>query len=608
MAAQKTVEIWRTVDLISYVLNDLEKRVKKDKATKLSVFFTGLSAYLPQPINLFLKGESGVGKTYNVVETLKYFPQEDIWFLGGLSPKALIHDYGTLLNKHGEPLDLTEKPVKPKKSHYKDDFGDFKEAEYREALERYKEQLKAWSEEIRSSYTLIDLSHKILVFLESPEYDTFRMLFPILSHDTERIEYRFTDKTSKGQLRTSRVVIQGWPATIFLSTDRKYMEELATRSFTITPEASKEKIKEANVLTNLKACFPWQYNHETEETETIKKLVLNIRNQFSNNVDVVVPFMNLHELFPKEIVRDMRDFQHFVQFLKTVTALHFYQRVFMKVGDRKFLLSTVEDVKKTLEIYCEVFETTRTGTEARILDFYNEVVKTKDTWYLKELTAKYNAGHARKASSETLRRMLLRLSEIGYVDIQKDDDDKRLNVYKPLVSETEKSTIRHNLEMWTLSRSELEKGFKTWRKKILHTTPFYCYKNFDENTWGEHEIHEIFPFIFNEGVCRISSNEDLRLKTEKKPENIHIPEMCQIVDNSKNSTAKPVSGTKPSVAEVLQRLRFTFVEGTEEEFIIHAVEAGLNQDEARSLFEKLKGEKLFWLDRGDRTVWRWVNE
>ena len=144
MAAQKTVEIWRTVDLISYVLNDLEKRVKKDKATKLSVFFTGLSAYLPQPINLFLKGESGVGKTYNVVETLKYFPQEDIWFLGGLSPKALIHDYGTLLNKHGEPLDLTEKPVKPKKNHYKDDMGEFKEAEYREALERYKEQLKAW--------------------------------------------------------------------------------------------------------------------------------------------------------------------------------------------------------------------------------------------------------------------------------------------------------------------------------------------------------------------------------------------------------------------------------------------------------------------------------
>ena len=84
---RRTVEIWRTENLIDYTLKDLEKRIKKDKATKLSVFFTGLSAYLPEPINLFLKGESGVGKTYNVVETLRYFPQVDIWFLGGLSQR-----------------------------------------------------------------------------------------------------------------------------------------------------------------------------------------------------------------------------------------------------------------------------------------------------------------------------------------------------------------------------------------------------------------------------------------------------------------------------------------------------------------------------------------
>ena len=546
MSIDKAVQVWRTEKLIDYVLRDLGRRVKRDKSTKLSVFFTGLSAYLPDPVNLFLKGPSGVGKTYNVVETLRYFPQGsggDVWFLGGLSPKALIHDYGQLLNKDGEPLDLTEKPVKPKKRHYKE------EAEYREAYELYKEEMKAWVDEIRNSYTLIDLTHKILVFLESPEYKTFKMLFPILSHDTKRIEYRFTDKTSRGQLRTSRVVIQGWPATIFLSTDRKYMEELSTRSFTATPEASQEKIIDANVLTNMKASFPWQYNHETEETETIKKLVSSIKNQFSNGVDVVVPFPNLHELFPKEIIRDMRDFAHFIQLMKTVTALNLCQRPFMKKDDRKFIISTVEDVRKTLEIYCEVFETTRTGTEQRILTFYHEIVKTKDTWYLKELTAKYNDGHNRKASSETLRRMLLRLSEIGYVDVRKDDEDKRLNIYEPLVKEEEMSIIKHNLEMWTLSKAELAKGFKTWRKNILHKTPFYYYENLGENTWGEHEIGDIFSFIFGEGLCRIVSNEDLRLKTEKKPESIHIPEMCGVVDNSNGEQVSGEGETCPKPSE-----------------------------------------------------------
>ena len=172
---------------------------------------------------------------------MKYFPQEDIWFLGGLSPKALIHEHGILMNKYGERISLEDKPIKPKKRDFQS------EEEYEEALKRYKEELEAWKEELRDSYYLIDLRNKILVFLECPESETYRMLLPILSHDSERIEYRFTDKTAKGQLRTTRVVIEGFPATIFVTVDRKHIEELATRSFTATPETSKEKIEEANL-------------------------------------------------------------------------------------------------------------------------------------------------------------------------------------------------------------------------------------------------------------------------------------------------------------------------------------------------------------------------
>jgi hypothetical protein len=66
----------------------------------------------------------------------------------------------------------------------------------------------------------------------------------------------------------------------------------------------------------------------------------------------------------------------------------------------------------------------------------------------------------------------------------------------------------------------------------------------------------------------------------------------------------------PSVKEVLEKMRGLFVEGREEEFLAHAVEAGLSEDEAHSLFESLKGEELFWLDRPEdgKTVWRWVHE
>jgi len=614
MTERNFVKAWRTQNLIDFILKDLEKRVKKDKPTKLSCAFTGLSAYLPEPLNLFLKGESGIGKSYNVVETLRYFPKDDIWFLGGLSPKALIHDYGVLLNKHGEPLDLMDKPVKPKKKHFQS------EGEYEEAFKGYKEEIKAWYEELKDSYVLIDLSHKILVFLESPEFNTFRMLFPILSHDVERIEYKFTEPKT---LRTMKVVIQGWPATIFLTTERLYMEELATRSFTATPEASKEKITEANVLTNLKASFPWEYTEETEETKAIKGLIESIKNQLlDGKTDVLIPFTNLSELFPKEIVRDMRDFQHFCQFLKALTVLHFYQRSFIKIGAKRFLLSTLDDVRKALEVYSEVFETTRTGTEERTLSFYHEIVKTKETWYLSEITQEYNSKHDRKLSSGRIGEIMKRLDEIGYVDIDKDAEDKRLNVYRPLVKEKEKSRITSILEIETLLNSKMQEGLETWKKNISSLTRFYTYKNISEETWGEAEISieeaskmvlegsstENFSVLSKEERLEIVSNKDLSSETEKKVESVSIPKTESFRDNSDKPKEEELgnSVTKPSEREVLEKIRFQFVEGSQEEWIGLAVENGLLQEEAESLFESLKGEKLFWFDRDGKTYWRWV--
>jgi hypothetical protein len=68
------------------------------------------------------------------------------------------------------------------------------------------------------------------------------------------------------------------------------------------------------------------------------------------------------------------------------------------------------------------------------------------------------------------------------------------------------------------------------------------------------------------------------------------------------------SSTRPSIAEVFEKINFTFVEGTEEEFLTHAIDAGLTKDEARNLFEKWKGERLFWFERDGKTIWRLIHE
>jgi hypothetical protein len=477
-------------------------------------------------MNLFLKGPSGSGKTYNSVETVKYFPKDDVWFLGGLSPKALIHDYGVLLNKDGEEIDLDARPTKPRKADFKKvaEQGLDPEEELSKALTRYKEDIKAWREELQNSYRLIDLSHKILIFLEAPDFNTYRMLLPILSHDTFEITYKFTDKTAQGSLRTIRVVIRGWPATIFLTTDRKYMEELATRSFTVTPETSTAKIKDANELTNTKDCYPWNYSSEAEETQVIEHLVASIKNQFTVfAVDSLVPFTSIHELFPADIVRDMRDFAHFMQFLKAVTALHFYQRPFMKKGDKRFLVSTVEDVQRALQVYQELFETTRTGTEQKTLDFYHHIVKSEESCHLKDLTEKYNAANKKKLSSDSIRKMLERLSEIGYVDIQPDPTDKRQNIYRPLMKE-ENAEIQRNLQNPLILDSKLKMGFEKWKENKGIDTSFYYYKNSEGSSgkWGEQEISidEVEKIILTckSGLFPLISEDNLEPKTQKTPE------------------------------------------------------------------------------------------
>ena len=68
-------------------------------------------------------------------------------------------------------------------------------------------------------------------------------------------QFQFTDKTSSGSLRTKNVVIKGWPATIFCTTVEKYVKDLATRGFTVTPETLIGKYKDANILTGEKISF-----------------------------------------------------------------------------------------------------------------------------------------------------------------------------------------------------------------------------------------------------------------------------------------------------------------------------------------------------------------
>jgi len=515
--AEKAEEIEKQVrefaadpKILLKILETTDFKIKDDYATKLSVFFTALSAYTREPLNLFIRGHSSTGKSYNAVEILKLFPEKDIWHLGGLSPTALIHQHGELMDEDGNPL------------------GDPPSREEYEDKNKYKQALQDWIRRARTGYVQVDLTGKILLFLESPNIHTFNMLRPILSHDTFEISYRITDKTEKGRLKTKHTKIRGYPATIFLNAKDQFLEELATRSFTVSPVEQPQKYKKANKLTNTLNCFPWLKDEYNERTFIIKQVIEKIKEKLQKT-EIVNAFYGLNEYYPAVIPRDMRDYQHLEQFIKCITALHVFRRPIMKFKNKDYAVMCQEDVKIGFIIFSNIFETTRTGLSQHIIDFYHQVVKQREEWDSTDIIRAYNLHFKPKRSRKTVYKYLALLSEIGYVDVEPSETDKRKNLYRPLVKENEEELVSFSLfsEKNQLDSFSLKKEFENWLKNLSPQAKFYIY-NFENKEEREIQWDELENIVLqNQHVGDNLLTLFPSVKTENKPENMISTETRQ---------------------------------------------------------------------------------
>lgn len=526
-------EMWVNPQLMRYVYSDLSRKIKFDDTTKALVFGTGCSNYLEEPLNIYLKGESSTGKTYITVQTLRSFPKEDIWLLSGMSPKAIVHQKGILMDSDGIEINLEEAPIKPKQMYYNS------KEEYKLAEKEYIEAKKAWQDRLKNSYNLIKLDGIILVFLEAPHPETLRMLYATLSHDLNdcgrRSEYKFTNKSGSGQLRTDKVILEGYPTAVFLSLDKHLGKELATRTFTASPEDDPKKIDSATELINQKASLPWEYKKNTQMFEITKKLLEEIKliKQNDPTLDVILPFTELHKIFSKVSPRDMRDFEHFTQFVKAWTFFHIKQRPCCEIMEITYIMASVYDVMCCYQIFNNLIATTRTGTERRVLDFYKDLMmkKNQENFYVSELTNAYNESHPHnKVSDYTVRKWLKRLNMIGFVDELEDSQDKRKKVYKPLVDNIKGARIEIfenvcDYEKQTILASKLEKDCENWLKNICKNYEIK-YKNYYNGKLNisQEDVHSLLVqdkennITFLKNLFNNINNPDLDPKQETVPE------------------------------------------------------------------------------------------
>lgn len=440
-----------------------------------AVFHAGLSAYY-KPLNLGLKAESGSGKTYSTVETIKFLPEEDVQFIGSQSPKVISHENGIRKTKDGRILG--DPPKEPRRKDFEDpQFGEGNQerADYTEAKKLYVEQKAQYEVDCKDSFYEVDLRKKILLFLESVNLETFRMMKSTMSHDHEYIDHKYVD--DKGKVHVTRLV--GAPAMIFNSLDNEYVEEQATRTLTATPSNRIEKIEDSMGISNNKSAYPWVYDGEQFNRRVIKEYVRKIK-QFmtAGKICTALPFVDLHEGFSSEAVRDMRDFNKFLELVPSYAIFKLFQRPIVMIAGKRYLIPTVHDALEAKAAFDSIIETTKTSTDYRIIDFYYAIVAKHEYGNVtaEQLTDEYNKGKKRPMSVKRIRDWLERLEKIGYVDIRESEHenskgyiDRRFNAYFPLKKNAPSTAI---LQTAIDLKPILEKGFNKWLENApIQTDP-----------------------------------------------------------------------------------------------------------------------------------------
>jgi len=358
------------------VINILGSTVKHDNENKAITFLSMLLTYTEEEqINIGYLAESSSGKSYIPLELSAYFPQEDVIKLGYASPTAFFHDYGKLMLKEGIQVNWEMKPTKAK---VKEDLEFEKDKYSKEDVEaEYKRQMRNWRELLTGSYYLVDLSKKILMFLDMPHDMLLQRLRSLLSHDDKTIALKITDKKDKAGLRTKTVVVKGFPTVIFCSAKFNMEEQEKTRLLLLSPEISQEKLRESIALKIEKEADREDFLKrlvENSERRMLAERVKRIKEAKISQIVIPVELRNLiNQRFLEEhkylMPRHQRDISRLLALIKAHALLNFMHK---KRVDNSIIVE-MEDVEAGFKLYYGISEANEMGLPPEIFNIYQKI-------------------------------------------------------------------------------------------------------------------------------------------------------------------------------------------------------------------------------------------
>jgi hypothetical protein len=382
--------------------------IKHDNDNKLVAFLCQLSAYTEDSqFNLSFNAPSSSGKSFIPIEVAKLFPSEDVLELGYVSPTSFFHSA----------------------------------SEYNKETEEY----------------LVDLSRKIIIFLDQPHTMLLEHLRPLLSHDKKEIKVQITDKQQKNGLRAKKIILRGYPAVIFCSAGLRMDEQEATRFLLLSPEITQEKIREG-ILESLRRSSDhdayWDYTELNVPRSQLKGRIQAIKDSEIADIRITSEDQGyIRDRFLSSVTmlkpRHQRDIKRLVSISKIFALLNLGQRKnegFNIVAERS-------DIDEAFAIWERISVSQELNIPPYVYRLYEDVIlaafKEKNngrnqdfvdmTGLLgvtrQEILNRHYKVYGRMMDMISLRQQILpMLSQAGLITEEQDPNDKRNKLVYPSVT------------------------------------------------------------------------------------------------------------------------------------------------------------------------------
>src|SRR5215469_5709781 len=479
---------------VEYCLTTILKEVPHEQISVRQLFLGLCSSATHLPQNIGIQTQSGAGKNYMINKVISKFPEKNIIILSNMTPKALFHDQGIAVVKNPETneyqnLDEISDVIDLEIENRNEEFENTKEKQLQQKL---KVEIKSLEREKKSLYAkavkLIDLDGKVLVFLDTPDYNLLTNIAPILSHDRYEQIYKYVESNS-GPIKTKDNVIRGFPTVIFTQaidrSDKERFVEVSRRFLSISVNTSQKKVIDAIAIKVEKAGGArGEYDLKIlDQTATyrvklilallmlkLKKLSKPYKQQLVEDKTlklddvesgIFIPFKEqLKTGLPHKQILDMTAADRFTTNLTLLAKINADSRPKLVYSDGVVMpIAIFEDLAMAMSL---LYDTNNPGLSPELQQWYKEVfmevyndkvakqktreeqdkqlegqevsITTADLIKKHEelsKSGKSKGGYKEENSKQILQGHLYPLIDAGYIEVE-DVQGKRANLYRPV--------------------------------------------------------------------------------------------------------------------------------------------------------------------------------